>query len=90
MSEFSEEVLIWSMINREEHTKRFKEIFDPNLLQTVKYRPILQEIYKFIDEKGIAPSFKTLHKVFENKVERSHALNSYLKMKIPTSETHVE
>ena len=67
MSEFSEEVLIWSMINREEHTKRFKEIFDPNLLQTVKYRPILQEIYKFIDEKGIAPSFKTLHKVFENK-----------------------
>lgn len=67
MSTFSEEVLLWSLVNRTEDAKRFLRIFNPNCLQTVKYRPILSEIFKFTEEKGLPPSFETLHKIFENK-----------------------
>ncbi len=67
MSNFSEEVFLWALTTRPEDAKRFSTFFNPEWLQTVQYRPILEEIYRFTKEKGTPPNLKVLHDIFEKR-----------------------
>lgn len=74
MSHFDEDIFIYSLLERPEDAKRFANIFDAKFLQTVKYRPVLQEIYTFLDEHGKPPSFAILHDIFQKKDKSQYDL----------------
>ena len=71
MKKFNEEVFIKGLLNRPEDAKKFESIFKPEWIQTAQYRPILAEIYHFITEFGIPPSFQVLHERL-NEVDSSN------------------
>ena len=73
-TKFEEDVFLWSLITRPEDAKRFSQIFKPEWLNTVEYRPILTEIYAFTRKTGESPSLVTLNKIFKDKDSESYKL----------------
>jgi len=67
MSDFSEEVFIWSLTQRSEDCKIFAGLFNPAWLQSPEYRPILLGVYEFTKKYGMPPSFSALRKYIEEK-----------------------
>lgn len=63
---FDESVLIKCLTERTEDARTLRGVFKPDWLNTVPYRPILKEIYTFLDEYGLPPSIATLHQIFQN------------------------
>lgn len=64
---FSEEIFILSLMQRPEDCKIYSTLFSPAWLQTVEYRPVLEEVYEFNKKYGLPPSVSALRKSIENK-----------------------
>lgn len=63
---FDESILIKCLSERTEDARMLRQVFKPDWLNTIPYRPILKEIYAFLDQHGMPPSIATLHQVFQN------------------------
>lgn len=64
---FSEEVFIYSLMQRPEDCKLFNSLFNPAWLQSPEFRPILEAVYSFTKQYNIPPSFSALRKSIEDK-----------------------
>jgi replicative DNA helicase len=73
-TDFEEGVFIWSLITRPEDAKKFSQVFKPEWLNKIEYRPVLAEIYAFVRKKGESPSLVTLNKIFEDKDAEAYKL----------------
>lgn len=63
---FDEQILIKSITERQEEAKLLRQVFQPEWLNEVSLRPILQQIFIFLDKEGIPPSIQTLHQIFKD------------------------
>jgi replicative DNA helicase len=61
-------------MTRPEDAKKFSQVFKPEWLNTIEYRPILTEIYSFVRKKGESPSLITLNKIFKEKDSEAYKL----------------
>jgi len=64
---FSEEVFIWSLMNRAEDCKVFTNLFNPAWLKSSEFKPILEEVYNFNKKYGMPPSITALRSSIEEK-----------------------
>ncbi len=69
---FDEPSFLWALTVRPEDAKKYSQIFKPEWLETVEYRPMLAEIYAFTRKYGEPPSLDTLHKIFKDKDEEAY------------------
>lgn len=64
---FDEYAFIKGLTERPFDAQRFSQFFEPVWLETASLQPIIKEIFKFVDEKQITPSTKTLRDIFNDK-----------------------
>jgi hypothetical protein len=60
MKKFSEEIFLYSLLHRPEDAKRFSAILKSEWMETIVYRPILQEIYDQTEKLGTSPTLGVL------------------------------
>lgn len=70
--EFNEAVFLKALTARPVDMQRFSDIFKPEWLMNIAYRPILVEMYNFTKKKGIPPSVETLEEIFKEKNKESY------------------
>lgn len=64
MPDFDELLFIRSLMDRPADAKRFSQYMQPEWLQTVEYRILLDKVYEFTKQFTVPPSVEALRKVF--------------------------
>lgn len=61
---FNESILLKCLTERPEDARLLRRVFKVEWINNIPFRPILKEIFNFIDEHKIPPSISTLHEIF--------------------------
>lgn len=66
MNKLDETALVWALTQRESDARSLRKSFDTDWLKKKEYIPIVNAIFKFMDEKEVVPSFAAIKEYLED------------------------